>query len=92
MSQKVFDNDLVPILKNKVTLKLNKSAYVEMCILDLTNVLIYEFRYDYIKEIYSINSRWLFTDTNSLMYDIITEDIYEGFIEKKMFDFSKYSD
>ena len=54
-----------------------------MCILDLTKVLIYEFRYDYIKEIYSINSRWLFTDTNSLMYDIITEDIYEGLIDKK---------
>ena len=26
--QKIFDNDLVPIRKNKVTLMLNKSAYI----------------------------------------------------------------
>ena len=39
MSQKI-DNDLVAIRKSKVTLKLNKPAYVEMCILDLCKVLM----------------------------------------------------
>ena len=34
MSQRMSDNDLVRIQKIKVTLKLNKPANVEMCILD----------------------------------------------------------
>ena len=40
MSQKVFDNDLVAIRKIKITLTLNKPAYVGMCLLDLAKVLM----------------------------------------------------
>ena len=65
MSQKIFDNDLVAICKSKVTLTINKPAYVGMCILTLSKVLIYEFNYDCIKNKYSKNSRSLFTDTHS---------------------------
>ena len=36
MSQKLFDNDLVAIYKNKVPLTVNKSAYVAMIILHLS--------------------------------------------------------
>ena len=43
MSHKMFDDDLVAIRKSKVTLTLIKQAYVEMCILDLSKVLMYEF-------------------------------------------------
>ena len=46
---KIFDNDFFVIGKNKVTLTLNKLAYVGMCILDLSKVLMYEFQYDYIE-------------------------------------------
>ena len=65
------------IRKSKVTLALSKPAYVGMCILDLSKVLIYEFHYDYIKNKYGNNSRLLFTDTDSLMYEIKTEDFHE---------------
>ena len=92
MSHKIFDNDLVAIRKNKVTLTLNKPAYIGMCILELSKVLMYEFHYDYIKNKYGNNSRLLFTDTDSLMYEITTEDVYEDFSkDKEMFDFSNYS-
>ena len=43
---KIFDNNLVAIRKNKVTLMLNKPAYIGMCILELSKVLLYEFHYD----------------------------------------------
>ena len=66
MSYKIFGNDLVAIYKSKVTLTLNKPAYVGMCILDLSKILMYVFHYDYIKNKYSNNSR-LFTETDSLM-------------------------
>ena len=92
MSHKIFDNDLVAIRKNKVTLTLNKPAYIGMCILELSKVLMYEFHYDYIKNKYGNNSRLLFTDTDSLMYEIKTEDVYKDFSnDKEMFDFSNYS-
>ena len=40
MSHKIIDNDLVAIRKNKVTLTLNKPAYIGMRILELNKVLI----------------------------------------------------
>ena len=43
MSPKIFDNNLVAIRKNKVTLTLNEPAYAGMCILDLSKELMYEF-------------------------------------------------
>ena len=50
MSQKIFDNNLVGIRKSKVTLTLNKPTYViDMCILDLRKILMYEFHHDYIQ-------------------------------------------
>ena len=53
---------------------------------------MYEFHYDYITNKYDNNSRLLITDTNSLMYDIKTEDVYEDFSkDKEMFGFSNYS-
>ena len=75
MSQKIFFKDLVTISKSKFTLKFNKPAYVEMCMLDLSKVLMYEFHYDYIKNKYGNNSRLLITSKNSFMYEIKTEDL-----------------
>ena len=71
MSHKIFDNDLA-ICKNKVTLTLNKPAYIETCILELNKAIMYKFHYDMIKNKYGHNSRLLFTGTDSLMYEIKT--------------------
>ena len=46
MSQKIFDNNLVAICKNKVPLTLRKPTYVKICIVDLSKLLMYEFHYD----------------------------------------------
>ena len=92
MSHKIFDNNLVAIWKSNVALKLDKPAYVGMCILELSKVLMYEFHYNYIKNKYVNKSKLLFTGTDSLMHEIKTEDVYEDFsCNKEMFDFSNYS-
>ena len=86
MSHSIFDNDLVTIHKSKITLTPHKPAYIGMCILELSKVLIYEFHYDYIKNTYGNNSR-LFIETKSLVYEIKTEDFYKKFSnDKEMLD------
>ena len=77
--------------KSKVILALNKPAYVGMCILDLTKVLVQKFHYDYIKNKHGNNVRIFFAGTDILMYGIKTEDVSEDFSKKKeMFDFCNY--
>ena len=49
MSHKLFDNNFAAIRTSKVSLKFNKPAYIEMRISELSKVLMYEFHYDYIK-------------------------------------------
>ena len=83
MSDKIFENNLVAVRKNKITLTLNKSAYIEIYILGLSKVLMYELRYDYIKNQNGNNSRLLFANTDSLMHEIKTEDVYEDFSSDK---------
>ena len=82
MLHKIFDNNLA-IRKRQLALKLNKPAYIEVCILDLSKVLIYEFHYDYIKDKYDRKSKLLLKDTDSSMHEIKTEDVYEGFSSDK---------
>ena len=63
-----------------------------MCILDLSKVLIYKFHSDYIRNKYGSNLSLLFSETDTLMYEIKTEDFYEDFSKyKAMFNFSNYS-
>ena len=93
MSYNIFENDLDTLSKKKVTLTLNKpAAYIGMWILELSKVLMYEFHYDYVKNKYGNNSKLLFTDTDSLMYEIKTKDVYEDFSSnKEKFDLNDYS-
>ena len=53
---------------------------------------MYEFYFDYIRNKNGNKLRLLFTDTDSFIYKIKTEDVYEDFSkDKEMFDFSNYS-
>jgi len=60
----------------KVKVVLNKPVYLGTCILDLSNTLMYEFYYGYIKDKYGQKATLLFIDTDSLLYEIETEDFY----------------
>ena len=62
-----------------------------MCVFDLSKVLMYEFHYGYIKNKYGNNSRLLFTDIDSWIYEIKTENVHENFSENtERLDFSNY--
>ena len=70
VQDKIFDNNLVAIRKSKITLKLYKTAFIGMCKLDFSKKLIYQFHYDYVKSKCDNKSKLLFTDTDSLMYEM----------------------
>ena len=91
VSSKIFNENLMAVHKVKETLTLNRPAYVGMCILDLSKTLMYDFHYNYIKKKYNNRARLLFTDTDSLTYEIEAEDVYKDFCnDKDTFDNSDY--
>ena len=92
VSSKIFNENLVAVHKIKETLTLNRPAYVGMCILDLSKTLMYDFHYNYIKNKYGDKAKLLFTDTDSLCYEIEAEDVYKDFFnDKEKFDNSDYN-
>ena len=91
VSSKIFNDNLVAVHKIKETLTLNRPTYLGMCILDLSKTLMYDFHYNYIKNKYGDKAKLLFTDTDSLTYEIQTNDAYQDFFnDKEKFDFSDY--
>ena len=68
ISQKIFSKSFVAIHQIKPALILIKPTYVEFSILDLSKLLMYKFHYEYIQ--YKFNTRLLFNDTDSLVYEI----------------------
>ena len=92
VSSKIFNENLVALHKIKETLTLNRPAYIGMCILDLSKTLMYDFHYNYIKQKYGSKAKLLFTDTDSLTYEIEARDVYSDFWnDKDKFDNSDYS-
>ena len=88
----IFSENFVAIHMKKTELTFDKPVYLGMTILDLNKTLIYNFIYDYIKQKYKDKAKLLFTDTDSLMYEIQTEDFYKDISEdvKHKFDTSDY--
>ena len=84
----IFSKDLVATHMKKTSLKFNKPVYLGMSIIELSKTLMYDFHYNYIKRKYGDKAKLLFTDTDSLMYEIQTEDFYKDV--KRRFDTSDY--
>ena len=77
ISQKIFSKNFVAFHKIKPDVTLNKAIYVGFSILELSKSLMYEFHYYYIKNKFDTK---LFTDTDSLVYEIKTEVFMKIFI------------
>ena len=91
-SRKIFNENLVSVHMKNTSLTMDKPVYLGMCILDLSKTLMYDFHYNYIKTKYGDRAKLLFTDTDSLLYEIETEDFYKDISGdvKDRFDTSDY--
>ncbi|PFX14418.1 hypothetical protein AWC38_SpisGene21422 [Stylophora pistillata] len=74
----IFDENLIAIHMGRTSLiKFDKPVFCGMAILDLSKTLMYDFHYNYTKKKYGDKAKLFFTVTDSLMYEIETEDFYK---------------
>ncbi len=91
-SANIFSENLIAVHMEKTKVKLNKPIQVGMSILDLSKTLMYRFHYDYVKPKWGDKAELLFTDTDSLCYEIRTKDFNEDIKDdvSAWFDMSNY--
>ena len=56
---------------------MNKPIYLGTSILDISKTLVYEFWFDYVKPKYKDKAKLWYTDTDSFIIHIRTEDFYK---------------
>ena len=91
-TMKCFPENLLAIEMKKTKLKMLKPIYLGLSILEISKILMYESWYDYMKPKYSGNVKLCYTDTDSFIINIKTEDFYEDIANdvEKRFDKSNY--
>ena len=77
----------------KARVKTVKPLYLGMSILDISKTLMYEFWYDYIGPNYGDKAKLCYTDTDSFIINIKTEDFFEDISNdvERWFDTSNYN-
>ena len=73
----MFSENLIAVELRKLEVKFNKPIYVGVCILDISKICLYEFHHEYMSPMHGLNCKILYTDTDSLIYHIRCDDIYE---------------
>ncbi|XP_018368243.1 PREDICTED: uncharacterized protein LOC108764474 [Trachymyrmex cornetzi] len=76
-SRNIFSENLVAVELRKLEVKMNKPIYVGMCILEIAKLRLYEFHYEYIIPLYRDTCKILYMDTDSLIYLLECENVYE---------------
>jgi hypothetical protein len=89
---RIFTKDISAIEMAKTRTLINRPFYVGFCVLELSKLHMYRFHYDVIKKLYPAKqSNLLFTDTDSLMYEIFADNVYEKVWEnRELFDLAGY--
>ena len=87
----IINEDLAIVEKDKHTVELNKPIYMGMSILDYSKIHMYSFYYDVLKLKYDDKIKLVYTDTDSYVIKVETDDLYEDFVEiNEYMDFSDY--
>ena len=92
-SSVLFGENLMGCEMGKIKVVMNKPVYLGQAILDLSKIVMYKFHYDYMKQKYPEGLTLCYMDTDSMIYDIETEDFYKDIAEdvKDRFDMSGYN-
>jgi len=88
----IFNESCVGVHLLKREVKLNKPVFIGQCVLDESKLLMNDFHYNFmLKKFKRENIDLLFTDTDSLCYEIRKQNPYEVIAaNKERFDLSSY--
>jgi hypothetical protein len=88
---RIFNETLVAVEMQKSSVLINKPTAVGFSVLELSKLLMYRFHYEIMKPRYS-KLQLLMTDTDSLVYEVHTANVYKDMYEmREHFDFSEYA-
>ena len=73
----IFGENLMRCEMGKIKVVMNKPVHLGKAILDLSKIVMYEFHYNYMKQKYPEGLTLCYMDTDSLIYDIETDDFYK---------------
>ena len=79
---KFFIENLLAIGMRKTQILMNKPVYLVLSKLDLSKTVMFKFWCDYVKPKYDENAKLCYTDTDSFIVQMITDDIATGDIYK----------
>ena len=87
----ILDNNLAIFKMRKFKVKLDKPIYLGFTVLELSKLHMYHLHYNIFKEKYKNRLSLVYTDTDSFIYHIYTDDFYNDLKELNyIMDFSDY--
>lgn len=87
----IFDENLVAIELKRTQFLFDKPIIIGMSVLDISKTKMYGFYYGYLKQKYAERCELAYTDTDSFILDIQTDDFYADMRENShLFDTSDY--
>ncbi|KAJ1520397.1 hypothetical protein ONE63_003532 [Megalurothrips usitatus] len=90
-SFEIFDHGLVAVERKKQAVCLNRPMYTGVAVLDISKEIMFDFHYNVMKKFYGDNLKLLATDTDSLIYEVKTLDVYYDMSQMiSYFDTSDY--
>ena len=88
----LFGENLMGCEMGKIKVMMNKLVYLGEAILDLSKIIMYEFHYDYMLPKYNNSIQLCYMNTDSLVYDIKTDDFYADIADDLPTRFDTYCD
>lgn len=87
----IYNKNLVGLTMKKQSIKLCRPLYVGFTVLDISKYVMYNFHYNFIVNKYKSRVQLCMTDTDSLLYNIQTDDVYTDIQNHlDLFDTSEY--
>lgn len=87
----IFDENFTAIHMKQLKVMYDKPLYLGFTILDISKLIMYNFIYNFLKPRYDKNVNILYTDTDSLILEIFTENFYNDIITNlEVYDTSNY--
>ena len=87
-----ISNRLAIVESRPIKTVFNKPIYMGACILNSSKLHMYKFWYDHLKVKYCDKIKLIYTDTDSFVIEVETDDIYKDILQDNhLYDFSDYA-